>query len=90
MFFKLFVFLLIFNILPIPLFQVGVFIVILLALFAFIQSLLKYKSIQVALMSIATLFIQVIAYGLGTLSGMFQKFVLRKNESKGYVKNYYK
>ena len=60
----------------------------LVALFAFFQSLLIYKSLTVALLSIITLFTQVIAYGLGTLNGIWQVFTGSK-EAKGFTKNYY-
>lgn len=59
------------------------------ALFAFFQSLSTYKDIRVAFLSIITLFLQVFAYGMGTISGLWQ--MLRgKNEAKGFTKNYYK
>ena len=77
------------RILPVPVLIMGVLMVAILALFAFIQSLFKYKSIQVALLSIITLFTQVFAYGLGVLSGLFQRFILGKKESRGFIKNYY-
>ena len=63
--------------------------VIFVALFAFLQSLFVYKNIQVAFLSIITLFLQVFAYALGTSSGLWQ--MLRgKNEAKGFTRNYYK
>jgi len=59
-----------------------------IAFFAFSQSLIMYKDIRVALLSIITLFIQVFAYGLGTLTGLLQMITGRK-EAKGFTKNYY-
>ncbi len=59
------------------------------ALFAFFQSLLTYKSIEVALLSIITLFLQVFAYALGSASGLLQKLKGNK-EAKGFTRNYYK
>ncbi len=60
-----------------------------IALFAFIQSFLTYKDIRVAFLSIITLYIQVFAYGAGTLSGIFQSLTGKKT-AKGFTKNYYK
>lgn len=60
-----------------------------IALFAFFQSLHKYKNLKVAFLSIFTLYIQVIAYGLGTWSGIFQ-VLSGKKTAKGFTKNYYK
>lgn len=45
---------------------------------AFVQSLAKYKSLHVALLSIITLFIQVYAYGCGSWSGIWQHLHGRK------------
>ena len=60
-----------------------------IALLAFVQSFLQYRSLKVALLSIATLFIQVFAYGMGTWSGILQRLKGEK-VAKGYTKNYYK
>ena len=60
-----------------------------IALLAFVQSLLKYRSLPVAFLSIATLFIQVFAYGMGTWSGILQRLRGEK-VAKGFTKNYYK
>ncbi len=62
---------------------------ILVGLFAFFQSLFTYKDIRVAFLSIITLYIQVFAYGLGTLSGLFQS-LKGKQTAEGFTKNYYK
>jgi len=62
--------------------------VLIVALFAFFQSLLMYKNVKVAFLSIITLFIQVFAYGLGTLNGFLQ-LIIGKKEAKGFTKNYY-
>lgn len=57
-------------------------------LFAFVQSTFKYKNLIVGLLSIVTLSIQVFAYGMGLLSGLWQS---RKGKvAKGFTKNYYK
>lgn len=56
-------------------------------LFAFLQSLWKYRNITVALLSIITLLIQVFAYGFGLLWGGWN--ALFGKEVKGFSKNYY-
>jgi glycosyltransferase involved in cell wall biosynthesis len=58
-------------------------------LIAFFQSLNKYKNIQVSFLSIITLFIQVFAYGLGMMSGLYQSWTGKKTAT-GFSKNYYK
>ena len=79
-----------FKILPMTFLIVGLLLGVAIALLAFIQAYSKYKSFKVASLSIVTLYTQVVAYGLGALSGLFQKFVLGKKESSGFVRNYYK
>jgi len=59
-------------------------------IFISIQSFLEYKSLKVALLSILTLFIQVFAYAVGSLSGIWQKVFMRKHTATGITKNYYK
>jgi glycosyltransferase involved in cell wall biosynthesis len=59
-----------------------------IALTATIQSYLRYREIRPALLSPVTLFLQVIAYGLGTLSGLLQT-TAGKPEAKGFTKKYY-
>lgn len=56
-------------------------------LFAFLQSLFKYKNLTVAGLSVITLFIQVFAYGFGLLWGGWN--ALRGKEVKGFTKGYY-
>ena len=60
---------------------------LLVCLWAFLESLLKYRNFKAALLSVMTLNIQVFAYGLGMLWAWPQ--VLRGNEAKGFVKGYY-
>ena len=60
------------------------------ALVAFSQSLSIYRNLKVAILSVVTLFVQVLAYGLGTLSGLIQTHLFNKSEGKGFVKDYYK
>lgn len=59
----------------------------LVCLFAFFQSLFRYRNIIVAFLSIITLLIQVFAYGFGLLWGGWN--ALLGKEVKGFSKNYY-
>lgn len=61
----------------------------LVILWAFIESLIKYKSLTAALLSPITLNIQVFAYGFGLLKALWQTRVLGKDEANGFVKGYY-
>lgn len=56
---------------------------------AFFQSLVKYKSFMVSVLSMLTLFIQIFAYGLGMMSGLWQSWTGKKTAT-GFSKNYYK
>ena len=59
------------------------------ATLAFIQSVLRYQSLKVGLLSVLTLFTQVLAYGLGIWYAFFQ--VLQgKQTATGITRNYYK
>lgn len=60
-----------------------------LILFAFFQSFSIYKELKPALLSMITLPLQVLAYGLGTWSGILQ-WIRGKETAEGFVKNYYK
>ena len=57
------------------------------AILAFVQSLMKYKQLSAALLSVPVLFIQIGAYGLGLIWGGWQYILGR--DPKGFVKNYY-
>lgn len=76
-----------------PLFRqilmIGLIIAGLLGLYAFFEAMTRYKNLKIAILSIITLFTQIIAYGLGTWSGLFQS-LLGKSEVKGFTKDYYK
>lgn len=58
-------------------------------IFVTVQSGLSYRSLRVGLLSPITLLTQIVAYGLGVLSGLIQKGKGKKTAS-GFVKNYYK
>ncbi len=75
--------------LALSLLKIGLLGLLVVSLIAFIQSLATYKSIKVAFLSILTLIIQVGAYGVGTLNGIWQKWILKKPLAKGITKNYY-
>jgi len=57
----------------IPLFYTGTSVVLLFSLLTFFHSLSLNKSLKVALLSIATSFTQLIAYGMGMMSEAFKK-----------------
>ncbi len=61
----------------------------LISAMAFFQSYRTYKSLNVALLSIFTLIVQVGAYGIGSLNGIWQKWILKKPVAIGITKNYY-
>lgn len=61
----------------------------LIVLIAFFQSLSQYRNIKVSGLSIVTLFIQIFAYGLGLMSGLWQSW-RGKSTATGFSKNYYK
>jgi glycosyltransferase involved in cell wall biosynthesis len=65
---------------------IGYFTVI---LWAFLESLVKYKSLKTSLLSPVTLNIQVFAYGFGLLKALWQVKVLKREEAQGFVKGYY-
>jgi cellulose synthase/poly-beta-1,6-N-acetylglucosamine synthase-like glycosyltransferase len=58
-------------------------------LWAFLESLAKYKSFKAALLSPVTLNIQVFAYGFGLLKALWQVKILKRKEAQGFVKGYY-
>ncbi len=62
---------------------------LLIIIWAFIESLTRYKNLTAALLSPLTLNIQVFAYGFGLLKALWQTKVLRRKEAEGFVKNYY-
>ncbi len=63
--------------------------IFLIAMLAFFQSLMQYKNLKVSLLAILTLYIQILAYGFGLISGLFQKWSGKKTVH-GFSKNYYK
>lgn len=60
-----------------------------IALLAFVQSYLKYNNLRVSFLSIATLYIQVFAYGAGLIKGIWQ-IMKGSKTATGFTKNYYK
>ncbi|MCX7696968.1 MAG: glycosyltransferase [Bacteroidales bacterium] len=56
---------------------------------AMIESFFRYHSVKISIMSVLAIFIQISAYGLGTLTGFFQ-ILTGKKEAQGFVKNYYR
>ena len=62
---------------------------LLLGIIVIVQSFLWYKLISVSLLSIVTITIQILAYGLGLLYALIQ-IAIGKREAEGFVKHYYK
>jgi len=60
-----------------------------IAMIAYVQSFMKYKNIKVSFLAIATLYIQIFAYGAGLIRGIRQ-ILTGKKTATGYTKNYYK
>lgn len=60
-----------------------------LAMYVFVESSWIYKSARVGALSILTIFTQIVAYGLGTWSGMLQR-LFGKKTAVGFTRNYYK
>jgi glycosyltransferase involved in cell wall biosynthesis len=69
--------------------SIGFIALVIVLSFVTLQSALSYKSLNVGFLSIFTLLTQIIAYGLGVISGVIQKITGKKTAS-GFVKNYYK
>lgn len=78
------------NIISSHLMIIGLIGVSLICLIAFFQSLTTYKSIKVGILSMITILTQIVAYGLGVISGLFQIYILKKEMASGFSKNYYK
>ena len=67
------------------------FLLVLVLLFACVQSSLKNKSIFVGLLSIITLLTQVIAYGAGLVIALVKSLFVKKGKwITGFTKKYYK
>ncbi len=66
-------------------------LLLLILIFAFIQSTARNHSLLVGVLSIITLLTQVIAYGLGLLTGGIKSLFVKKGEwITGFTKKYYK
>ncbi len=66
-------------------------IAIFIMIFAFVQAIFQYKSGNVGILSVLTLFTQVIAYGLGFGIGLVKSISTKKDEFiSGFTKRYYK
>ncbi len=73
----------------VPLAIFTLFAYLMVNIWAFTESFIKYKELKAALLSPITLNIQVFAYGFGLISALWQTKVLKKKEAKGFVKRYY-
>lgn len=69
--------------------RISLVFAVIIALVAFLQATIRYHSLKVGVLAIATLFTQVGAYGLGLLYALWQVSTGKK-EATGIVKNYYK
>jgi len=66
-------------------------LLVLILLFACVQSSLKNRSFFVGILSIVTLLTQVIAYGAGLLTGLVKSLFVKKGKwITGFTKKYYK
>lgn len=65
------------------------FIPLFYSLLVFIDSLLKNKSLKVALYSIVSAWIQLTGYGTGFLSAAWKRLILKKGEFKAFEKKFY-
>ena len=64
---------------------------LIIAAIAFFQSLLEYKQLKVACLSVFTIILQIFGYGLGFGYGLINSLTTKKGEFiKGFTKNYYK
>jgi GT2 family glycosyltransferase len=68
-----------------------IFLIIPLAycLLIFIDSTIKNRSAKVGLYSIAASWIQLVGYGAGFLSAFWNRFILKKEASNAFEKNFY-
>ena len=87
-------FLLLLLLTPFPFFPRWLWIIVCagilgLSTVAFIQSYMKYRILKTSFLSIITLHIQIIAYGLGMWKGLFQVWS-GANTAEGFSRNYYK
>ncbi len=66
-------------------------LLVLILIFAFIQSTAKNHSLYVGALSVITLLTQVVAYGLGLLTGGIKSIFIKRGEwITGFTKKYYK
>jgi len=56
----------------------------------FIDALKQYKSLQVAVLSVVSTFVQHLAYGTGFIKSFWKRIILGQPEFNAYKKNFYK
>ena len=56
----------------------------------FVDSTIKNKRVSIGFLSIATSYMQLIAYGLGFLKAFWKRIILGKDEFSAFNKNFYK
>lgn len=59
-------------------------------LIIFLDSLRLTKNLKVALLSVISSFIQLVAYGMGFIKSFYKRLILRQDEFHAYKKNFYK
>jgi glycosyltransferase involved in cell wall biosynthesis len=70
-------------------FPVLLFVPIVYSGIVFFDSLVKNKSLKVAFYSIAAAWIQLFGYGIGFLSAVWRRLILKKGEFKAFEKKFY-
>lgn len=65
------------------------FPVVLFSLMVFVDSSIQNKSIKIGFLSIIASFIQLFGYGLGFISALWNRIVLKKGEFAAFEKNFY-
>lgn len=72
------------------LFMIEVAFLLGILVFVFFQASIQYSSILIGSLAIITILIQVVAYGLGFLTGVIKSIFIRKKFINGFTKKYYK
>jgi glycosyltransferase involved in cell wall biosynthesis len=56
----------------------------------FVDSLVQNKNLKVAFLSIVAAYTQLFGYGMGFISSVWQRLILKKDEFHAFAKNFYK
>ena len=71
-------------------FVYGILLAFIILIFSMIDSVRKYKELKPALFLPVIMPAQVFGYGIGFVTNFIRRIVLKKGESVGFKKNYYK